>query len=79
MYLCLEMYKQMTDVKLWLLLDIGISVRQGPGFNPRSCYTKGSKMVLDTTLLNTRHYEVRIKANVEQSRERNSAIPYTLV
>ena len=40
---------------------------------------KIQKMVLDATLLNTRHYEVRIKGKVEQSRERSSALPYTLV
>ena len=36
-------------------------------------------MVLDATLLNTQHYKVRIKSKVEQSRERSSALPYTLV
>ena len=36
-------------------------------------------MVLDTTLLNTQHYKVRIKGKVEQFRERRSALPYTLV
>ena len=37
------------------------------------------KMVLDTSLLNTQHYKVRIKGKVEQSREKSSALPYTLV
>ena len=37
------------------------------------------KMVLDTSLLNTQHYKVRIKGKVEQSRETSSALPYTLV
>ena len=36
-------------------------------------------MVLDTTLLNTQHYKVRIKGKVEQSWEWSSALPYTLV
>ena len=36
-------------------------------------------MVLDATLLNTQRYKVRIKGKVEQSRERSSALPYTLV
>ena len=40
---------------------------------------KTQKMVLDTTLLNTQHYKVRIKGKVEQSREKSSALPYTLV
>ena len=36
-------------------------------------------MVLDTSLLNTQHYKVRIKSKVEQSRERSSALSYTSV
>ena len=36
-------------------------------------------MVLDATLLNTQHYEVRIKGKVEQSRELSGALPYTSV
>ena len=35
------------------------------------------KMVLDATLLNTQHYNVRIKDKVVQSRERSGALPYT--
>ena len=37
------------------------------------------KMVLDTSLLNTQQYKVRIKGKVEQYMERSSALPYTLV
>ena len=40
---------------------------------------KAQKMVLDATLVNTKHYKVRIKGKVEQIRERSSALPYTLV
>ena len=40
---------------------------------------KTLKMVLDAPLLNTQHYKVRIKGKVEQSRERSSALSYTLV
>ena len=40
---------------------------------------KTLKMVLDATLLNTQHYKVRIKGKGEQSRERSSALSYTLV
>ena len=36
-------------------------------------------MVLDATLLNIQHYKVRIKGKEEQSWERSSALPYTLV
>ena len=36
-------------------------------------------MVLDTSLLNTQQYKVRIKGKVEQSKEKSSAVPYTSV
>ena len=36
-------------------------------------------MVLDISLLNTQQYKVHIKGKVEQSRERNNALPYTSV
>ena len=35
-------------------------------------------MVLDTSMLNTQHYNVRIKGKVEQSRGRSSALPLHL-
>ena len=37
------------------------------------------KMVLDTSLLNTEQYKVRIKGKVEQFREKSSELPYTSV
>ena len=37
---------------------------------------KTLKMVLDTSLLNTQQYKVRIKGKVKQSREKSSALPY---
>ena len=40
---------------------------------------KNQTMVLETSLLNTRHYKVRLKGKVEQSRERSIALPNTLV
>ena len=38
-----------------------------PCFNPRSSYSKDSKMVLDAALLSIQHYKVRIKGKVKQS------------
>ena len=49
------------------------------GSIPGRVLPKTQKMVLDASLLNTQHYKVRIKSRVEQSRERISALPYTLV
>ena len=40
---------------------------------------KIQKVVLDTSLLNTQQYKVRIEGKVEQSRERSSTLPYTMV
>ena len=46
---------------------------------PGRVIPKTLKIVLDTSLLNTQHYKVRIKGKVEQSRERSCALPYTSV
>ena len=49
------------------------------GSIPGQLIPKTQKMVLDISLLNTQHYKVHIKGNMEQSKERNSALPYTSV
>ena len=49
------------------------------GSIPDRVIPKTLKMVLDTPLLNTQQYKVRIKGKVEQSMERSSTLPYTLV
>ena len=46
---------------------------------PGRVIPKTLKMVLDTYLLNTQQYKVRIKGKVEQSREMSSVLPYTSV
>ena len=46
---------------------------------PGRVIPKTFKMVLDTSLLYTQQYKVRIKSKVVQSRERSSSLPYTLV
>ena len=51
----------------------------GQGSIPGWVIAKVLKMGLDAALLNTQHYKVRIKGKVEQSREWNSALPYTSV
>ena len=45
----------------------------------RTLMLKNLKMVLNTSLLNTQQYKVRIKGKVEQPWERSSALPYTCV
>ena len=49
------------------------------GSIPGRVIPKTLKMVLDTSLLNTQQYKVRIKGKVEQPRERSSTLPYTSV
>ena len=49
------------------------------GSIPGRFIPKTLKMVLDTSLLNTQQYKVRIKGKVEQFWERSSALPYTSV
>ena len=49
------------------------------GSIPGPVIPKTFKMVLDTFLLITQQYKVRIKGKVEQSRERSSNLPYTSV
>ena len=49
------------------------------GSIPGRVIPKTLKMVIDTYLLNTQQYKVRIKGKVEKSWERNSALPYTSV
>ena len=46
---------------------------------PGRVIPKTLKMILDTSLLNTQQYKVRIKGKMEQSRESSSALPYISV
>ena len=47
--------------------------------SPGRVIAKTQKALLDTALLNTQNYKVRIKGKVEQSREWSSAFPNTSV
>ena len=49
------------------------------GSIPGRLIRKTQKMVLDAALLNTQYYKVKIKGQVEQSREWIIAHPYTSV
>ena len=65
------------------LIDlVGRVFANGPddlGSIPRRVTPKTLKMVLDTSLLNSQQYKVRIEGKVKQSRERSSALPYVSV
>ena len=67
---------------MYFIGQVGWVFANGPGDMgsiPSCIIPKTLKMVLDTYLLNTQQYKVRIKGIVEQSRERSSALPYTSV
>ena len=67
------------------ILKFGLMSRvfaNGPGDQssiPVRVMPMTQKMVLDTALLSTRNYKVRIKDKVEKSREWSSTLPYTSV
>ena len=64
------------------IAEVGRVFTNGPGdlgSIPGCVIPKTLKMVHDTSLLNTKQYKVHIKGKVEQSGERSSAIPYTLM
>ena len=74
--------QQFSVSKNRLIGLVGRVFAYGPGDQgsiPGRVLPKTIKMVLDTSLLNTQQYKVRIKGKVEQSRERSSALPYTSV
>ena len=62
--------------------QVGRMFASGPGdlgLIPGRVIPKTLKLVLDTSLLNTQQYKVRIKGKVGQFRERSSALSYTSV
>ena len=73
------------NVLFWcdrLIGQVGSVFANGPGdlgSIPGRVLPKTLKMVLDTSLLNTKQYKVRIEGKVEQFRERSSALPYISV
>ena len=67
---------------IYLVVLVGRVFANGPGNRvsiPGEVIPKTQKVVLDTSLLNTQYYKVRVKGKVEQSRERSSALPNTSV
>ena len=84
--LCLSCYF-IVFFKLKLIADrligqVGRLFTRGSGVMgsiPGRVIPKTLKMVLDTSLLNTQQYKVRIKDKVEQSRGWSSALPNTSV
>ena len=82
MMIIVFVYKQL-NVKTVLIQTVQFSsFANGPGDRrsiPGRVIPKTFKMVFDTSLLNSQQYKVCIQVKVEQSRERSSVLPYTLV
>ena len=74
-----SIYLTILAVATGIMVRVFANVPGDLGSIPGQVMPKTQKMVLDATLLNTQHYKVRIKGKVDQSRERSSALPYTLV
>ena len=60
--------------KKWSLLDYYINGPGDLGSIPSPVIPKTQKMLLDAVLFSTQHYKVKIKAQMEQSREWISAL-----
>ena len=66
---------ELSNTQLIGLVDRGFTNGLGDlGSIPGRVIPKTLKMVLDTSLINTQQYKVRIEGKVEQSRERSSAV-----
>ena len=75
-------YRLLVPIYIYIYIYIGRVFANDPGDRgsiPGRVIPKVLRMVLDSCLLNTQHYKVRIKSKVEQSSERSSAISYTSV
>ena len=71
-----------SNTTILLISLVGSVFANGPGdlgSIPGHVILKTLRMELDISLLNTQEYKVRIKGKVEQSRERSSTHPNTLM
>ena len=80
-----ERFYEIVAINLPFNRRIGLVDRvfaNGPGDPcsiPGRVIPKTLRMILDTSLLITQHYKVRIKGKVEQSKERSSALSFNSV
>ena len=63
----------------WSVVRVFVNESVDQGSISDRVIPKTKKLVLDAALLNTQHYQVRIKGKVEQSWEWSGALPYTSV
>ena len=68
--------------KIYYMILVDRMFAYGPGDRgsiPGGVIPKTQKLVLDTSLLSSQHYKVRIKGKMEQFRQRSIALTNTLV
>ena len=68
---------EISNYMLSMLMFMSSVFPNGPGSIPGRIIPKTLKLVLNTALLNTQHYKVRIKGRVEQTRKWSRALPNT--
>ena len=69
MCVCVCVYVCVYNQAIGLISRVFSNCLGDRGSIPDQVIPKTQKMVLDAALLNTQHYQVRIKGKVEQSRE----------
>ena len=74
-----DLMKMMMISSPTIMSRVFANCPEDQGSIPCRVIPKTQKMLLDAALLNTQHYKVWIKGNVEKSREWRSALPYTSV
>ena len=80
MCVCVYIYIYIYNVYECIYLSISLVGRVFTnGLGDWGSIPKTQKMILDSSLLNTQHYKICIKGKLEQSKERSSALLYTLV
>ena len=82
MIICIHTYTKHWYIIHRLIYLVGRVFANGLGglvSIPGHVIPKTLKIVLDTFLLNTEQYKVCIKGKEEQSRERSSALPFTIM
>ena len=68
-----------NGAKIGLMGRVFANAQGDLGPIPGPVIPKTLKMVLDTSLLNTQQYKVRIEGKIEQSRDRSGTLLYTSV
>ena len=78
MHIYIYIYIYIYNRLIGLVARVFVNGPGNLGLVPGRVILKTFKMALDTSLLNTQQYNVRIKGKVKQSRERSNTLPYIM-